>query len=138
MRAREREGEKENVRAKKSEKERECSSLATGARVYASRLLSLVKVPSKTPCADLDAEVQTPGPESVSSKDARKEASGRLAASPAHGVRQLPFARSGYLRAYVDCRHVCQNKKYIYGTDGMARCCKRGTAKNLRSCDDDY
>lgn len=43
-------------------------------------------------------------------------------------------ARSGYLRAYVDCRHVCQNKKCIYGTDAVASVAQ---PKIARARDDD-
>lgn len=75
-----REMERKGARARAKESERENILLAPRAHAYTpGTLLSPCESSSsKTPCGSLDAEVH-PDPESVSSKDARKEASGRLA-----------------------------------------------------------
>lgn len=127
----ERKGARE--RAREGEREREYSPRATGARVHATgALLSPVrKFLVEKLRADLDAEVHPdPGVGPVGKMHGRRHL---LAASRLTCARctAAASARSDYLRAYVDGRHVCQNKKYIYGTGGTHT--PRGTAKNLRS-----
>lgn len=78
-RGREMERKGARARARRRARERIFPSRHGRTRIYAGHVaFPCESSSSKTPCGSLDAEVH-PDPESVSSKDARKEASGRLA-----------------------------------------------------------
>lgn len=133
-RGREMERKGARARAREGEREREYSPRATGARVYTpGTLLSPVKVPRRKLRADLWTRRYT----RTRSRFRRKMLGRRhLAASRLTCARctAAASARYDYLRAYVDGRHVCQNKKYIYGTGGTTR---RAAQPKVCARDDD-